>query len=226
MYGNPMPRNKKRKGKGPPRRGAKAQVPAIGVGKRIEHLGQLEARKNVEGRLVAMVDVSKLERPPLVGFASECFIEERDDHWLFVFFDSRWGIVTSCAIGTDDLALAIFKRSESFFTQVVTWIRERNVPMRSLATSLPETVALTRPPAMGNLAVMSRSGLDAQLDLFYLTAHSVARASQGQSTVEVLPLFSLQLPTTLLAAILTRIQSRLDYLDAPSQRSASEETPA
>jgi hypothetical protein len=158
----------------------------------------------------AEIKLATLKAPTLVGFADECWLGMRHQIVEFALFESRGTdtyIIARFVMAIDDLVKQFWPATAEFHQALVAQLEKSSFAPLPLATAPPARGQTA--PVLCNIVQVSRHGLDAQFDCHYVTARSVANAKQGKGTIDVLPILSVQLPTTLLVSILSRLSEQM-----------------
>jgi len=165
------------------------------------------------------VSLTDLAAPVLVGFADKCAIQQRGSMTEFVFFEKRNArnvVVARFVSGPEDLVNTLWRSSEAVYREMRANLASAGIQPDQLSDSLPDVG--DQPSVLCNLFVLARGGSSALLDCYYVNPRSIFVASQGKGKASVVPIVSIQMPVSLLIAVLEYVERHLDSLRAESTK--------
>jgi hypothetical protein len=159
---------------------------------------------------IASIDLGKYEAP-IAGFANGCVAIELQDVVEFVFFENRPRIppvtvgrffVTYMEMGQ------VWKNTQEFHSKMETMIDRHLWSQYTVLSEPPKELPDPSGPApLCSVIGMSKFGLAGLIEVYYLSASSMLRVTQGTGQVKVVPLFSVQMPVGLLWSMIEKIKS-------------------
>jgi hypothetical protein len=159
------------------------------------------------------IDPNRFPEPELIGFANRFWFWERDTSIEVGFFEDRGNfppvllLRSHCAL--DDMLMHVWASAKD----VAKLLAERfpNPPEYFWVAESPFVGAV--PPSVAfNYTRIARQGLDAAIDLFYLTPRSIHLAVQNREKapeiIQALPVGTVQMPLPMLCRFLNELEQR------------------
>jgi len=164
------------------------------------------------------IDLAKLRQPKVIGFADKCALIDGRQWWELMFLDDRAALSSPLVIArlvlmADDLVQRIWPTTSAFLEDAEASLRASGLVFPSLQSGPPPSAIVSSAAAQCTLFGISRSGLSAQLDAYFVSPRSAHFARTEGRKLEVLPVLAVQLPIALLVSILRRIRDDRSNLE-------------
>jgi len=113
----------------------------------------------------------------------------------------------------DDLLYRVWPSVRGFLDEVDPVLSKSGLEIPEVYSGMPGFAIVTTAAARVTAFGTARAGLIAQLDGFVIPPRSLHSAHLGIGKLEVLPVLGVQLPVTLLIALLRRLRSSVQELE-------------